>query len=92
MTLTVPTYKIVGERPLKLTAVKGGVRFEVWSFEKGDFVAGGANDWDVLMGFESPGGGSDTEPGATGKDGGMDLEFVTKEEFDAHVERLRADT
>ncbi len=50
MTLTIPTYKIVGERPLKLTAVKGGVRFEVWSFEKGDFVIGGANDWDVLMG------------------------------------------
>ncbi len=90
ITLTTPAYKISGERPMKMTAVKGGVRFEVWDFNVGDFVIGGANDWDVWMGFESPGGGSDTKPGATGKDGGIDLVTVTKAEFDAHVERLRA--
>lgn len=90
MTLTAPTYKVSGERPMKMTAGKGGVRFEVWDFKVGGFVVGGPNDFDVWMGFESPGGGSDTEPGATGKGGGIDLVTVTKAEFDAHVEKLRA--
>ena len=90
MTLTTPAYKISGERPMKFTTGKGGVRFEVWDCKVGDFVIGGPNDFDVWMCFESPGGGSDTEPGATGKGGGIDLVTVTKAEFDAHVEKLRA--
>ena len=61
-----------------------------FSRKVGGFVFGGANDRDVLLGFESPGGGPDTLPGATGKDGGGDLRMVSKTTFDAHVAKLRA--
>ena len=66
------------------------MRFRAWDFKTGGFVIGGPNDWDVLEGFDSPGGGPDTLPGATGKDGGGDLRMVSKAAFDAHVAKLRA--
>ena len=90
MSLDLPIYVIVGERPLFAESTDdGGMRFRTWDFAENDFVIGGADDWDVLMGFESPGGGPDTAPGATGKDGGADYERVTKAEFEAHVAALR---
>ena len=91
MPLDLPIYMIVGERPLfAVETADGGMDFQTWDFAKKAFVIGGADDWDVLLGFESPGGGKDTKRGATGKDGGADLERVTKQQFDAHVARLKS--
>ena len=93
MPLNLPIYVIVGERPLfAIKTADGGMDFQTWDFAENKFVIGGPDDWDVLLGFESPGGGQDTKPGATGKDGGADHRHVTKKQFDAHVASLRRKT
>ena len=91
MPLNLPIYVIIGERPVfAIETADGGLDFQTWDFAKNKFVIGGADDWDALLGFESPGGGQDTKPGAAGKDGGADYRTVTKKQFDTHVSRLQA--
>ena len=58
-----------------------------FSRKVGGFVFGGANDWDVLLGFDSPGRGPDTLPGATGKEViGLNLDLTLRSRFDTSLD------
>ena len=61
MGLDLPIQAIVDERPIfPEPNSDGGMMFRTWDFTENDFVTGSADDWDVLLGFESPGDGRNT--------------------------------
>ena len=79
MAFNLPIYKIVGERPIKMVRTSdGGAALRVWDWDKNDFVRGGAEDFDVLMEYESPGGGADALNPDTPLLGGADVRTVTR--------------
>jgi hypothetical protein len=92
MAFNLPIYKIVGKQPIKwVKTADGGSIILAWNFAEKNFVQAGAPEFDSFMEYELPGDGDDVRNASTPIMGGIDVRTVTKAEFDAHVEDLKAE-
>ena len=83
--LKLPTYAIVGERPVMAEATPdGGMRILAYDLKTGELVGEGG----YLMHLFFPSGLQDRDDALW--DAGGDIEYVSKKRFDQKVAELRA--